>query len=940
MDMSKKIKGIAVMAIALLTVFLLSNSVLALTEGQTPQGPSQEEIQAQAKAQAGSHGPSAAEIDQFKSQFGGPPTSFPVPEIKKPQFEQPGTIPDEIKKYVSEKDIVDVYCAMTKWKSGQFFSAMDAVQKYVIEPTQQVAKDFEITLDIPDVGAIKAEGQKKINEICSASTSDQAQKLAVDFQIWGQQDTQAKFDALRTELQDKIKVKSDAIQKEIEDELQPFIDEQTASIESEIEAMVQPLVDEKVAEITARLSGGSSAPDPSALTAEVTSYVESKIQAIVDSKTAALQKAIQAKVDEIVGPKKAKFEKIGDSFLNVDQKINDYIQANQSQYDKYKTEAFNLRKNLVLGILDKNIKDGLAKLDAASADLAEAKKNDPTIKDVAGIKAELEQDRQTLISRMDAALEAGDENAFQQALNDFRVKWETIQKESEAAMQQSVSKVCTVALAQFDKGNAQMDPGIKQIKDLQTKCAKSTTDECLKVNQFSARFDTILSKFADLKTEMSIASKMCQDPANADKTNLIALMNKIQSDAEDVRVYGAALDAEKSKVLASTQAEICSQAIPQLDAAVTEIKKNDLTALQNNINNCAGKTTEVCKTVNGLANDFNSLKAKISQFTTGVENAKTLCSKTAGEEDFKTLSDQLNLLKGDGDTLRDAAQKLQAAQSEQMSAKILCRSVVPQMETGKQQISDGLAEMLKIRTGCSGKNDDRCKVINANGSKFDNLVDQSKKTLNKIADVNTKCSNASADKLDQSLLDLLDSIKLDKDTIDKMVVDLKDLEAQAGKSNGVTIEAEDESSTSLLPRTESWHSIKGKSGESWRPPVFGTGYWYLSRGGEYLMYNFTAPKDGKYNVWVRDYVDNFQPRGVRRIVMSFDSKNYGTFPETTASVPSNNRIGVFAWHKVGDGVSLKAGSHTMKIMKEATTSGAAILDSFYLTTGNDTPPEK
>jgi hypothetical protein len=173
-----------------------------------------------------------------------------------------------------------------------------------------------------------------------------------------------------------------------------------------------------------------------------------------------------------------------------------------------------------------------------------------------------------------------------------------------------------------------------------------------------------------------------------------------------------------------------------------------------------------------------------------------------------------------------------------------------------------------------------------------------------------------------------------------MIVDIKALESQAGKENGITVEAEDESSTSLLPKTESWHSSKGSSGESWRPPMFGTGYWYLSRGGEYLMYNFSVPKDGKYNVWVRDYVDNFQPRGVRRIVINFDGKNYGTFGETNASVPSGNKIGVVAWHKVGDGINLKVGSHTMKITKESTTSGAAILDSFYLTTGNETPSEK
>jgi len=935
----KKIKFI--IALALLMALSLNGRTLAQTSGQAPQGPNQQDIQAQAEAQAASHGPSAAEIQQFQDQFGGPPTSFPAPEIQQPQFEQPGTIPAEVKQYVSDKDIVSVYCAMTKWKSGQFFSAMDAVQKYVVEPTQQIEKDFSITLDIPDVQSIKAEGQKRIDAICNASTADQAELLAADFANWGQQGSQAQFDAMRAEMQDKLKTKSDEMQAQIKSQLQPYIDEQKTSIENEIKAKVQPLVDAKVKEITAGLAGSTTMPDVSALQSEVTDYVQSQIQDLVAQKKADLQKNIQAKVDEIVGPEKAKFEKISETFQDVNQEINDYINANQSQYDQYKTQAFTLRKNLVLNILDKNIADGLAKLDASSADLAEAKKNDPSVKDVSDIKAELQADRQALVSKMDAALQAGDENAFQQALIDFRTKWQAIQKQGEEAMQQSVSKVCGIALAQFDKANAQMDPGIKKIKDLQASCANSTTDECLKVNQFSSRFETILGKFSDLKSEMSIASDMCKDPQNADRTNMIALMTKIQSDAMDVKTYGEALDAEKSKVLASTKEEICSQAMPQLDAALTEIKKNDLTSLQNNINNCQGKTTDECKTVNGLSGDFNSLKSLVAKFVADVDTAKKLCATaSATEEDFKTLSDNLYALKDLGEQLKTQANDLQAKQSEQMSTQRLCRAVMPQIEGAKQQISDGLAQMLAVQSGCSGKNDIRCNVISQNSGKFNDLKNQVQTTLGKIDAITKSCANPSPDKIDQGLIDSLDGLKNDQDAIDKMVADLKALEAQAGKGSGVSIEAENETTSFIYPVGQRPATNMKETNPSWRPPYFGTGDWYLAVGGEYLTYNFSVPQDGKYNIWVRDYVDNFQARGIRRIVITFDGKGYGTFPETTASVPSNNRNGVFAWHKVGDGASLKAGSHTMKVMKEATTRGAAILDSFYLTTGSGIPPEK
>jgi len=897
----------------------------------------QEGINAQTGEQ---HGPSSEEIQQFEKEFGGPPQSFPEPTIERPQFEQPGSVPEEVKKYVSDKDLVAVYCAMTRWKSGQFFSAMDAVKKYVIEPTQQVEKDFDITLTIPDVDTIKAEGQKKVEDICGASTVAQAEQLVREFADWGQNQNQAKFDSLRSEMQDKLKTKGDGMREKIKTQLQPYIDEQKASIEAEIKVEAQRVADRKVAEIEDRLIGAKAPPDVNALKSEVTQAVESAIQSIIEQKKAEMQTKVQAKVQEIIGPEKAKFEKIGELFQNVDQKIDEYVKTNQSQYEKYKEEAFKLRKDLVFKILDKNLEEGLKKLDESAADIAEGKKEDPSIKDTAEMKAELQSSRKALEAKLDTALEAGDENAFQQALNDFRMKWETVQQEGEKAMEQSASKVCTIALAQFDKANAQMEPGIKKIKDLQAKCAKSTSDECLTANKFSSRLETINSKFTDLKTEMSLAAKMCQNPQTADRENLIALMRKIQSDAEDVKTYGEALEAEKSKELTQSIAMVCSQAIPQLDAAQAEINKNDLVVLENNINKCKDKNTEECSGVNSLTGDLSKLKGRISSFNSNVLKAKDLCSKFADEENLKTLADILNALKSEGQSLRDAAKDLQAKQSEKMSEKTLCRAVVSQMEGAKQAIAKGLEEMYSLKSSCSKKTDERCKLINANGGKFDNLTDAVRKAFNKIASINESCAKASADALDQKLIDSLNDVKKDKEAIDKMIADLKAFESQAGKGNGISIEAEEETTSFIYPVNQRPAVNMKETNPSWRPLYFGSGDWYLAVGGEYLTYNFIVPKDGQYNVWVRDYVDNFQARGIRKIVISFDGKTYGTFPENNASIPTGNTKGILAWHKVGDTISLKAGQHTMKVMKQATTNGAAVLDSFYLTIGSEVPLEK
>lgn len=866
-------------------------------------------------------GPSEEEISQFEKEFGASPEDLTPQgaEVEKSKFEQPGKVPDEVKQYVSDQDLVGIYCATVKWKSGSFFIALDAVKKY-IGPGIEKVKELGIDVSMPDLESIRAEGAKKIENICGAKTMAEAENLVQEFSSWGQNEVSAKFDNLRGDLESKIKAKGDELKAKIKAEIDPFVAEERAKIESELRQYAEQLGSQKQAELTA----SKTQPDVGAIQSEI----RQQVMAQVETKKAEIKDRITAKINLIMAGKKEQFEAIGKLFENVGSKINADIAGRQSEYDQYKQEAFKLRKDIVFKILDKNLEEGLKQLDAAEGDIETARKEDSSIESVGSIKAKIQQDKKALEAELDAALEAGDEAVFQQALNDFKVKWEGFRQDMEKVAAQSVSKACTVALAQFDRAKNQIDPGVKKIKDLQAKCANSVSDECVKTNGFSSRFGTITSKFADLKTEMAMAEDICQTPETADRKNLIALMKKIQSDAEDVKVYGEALNAEKEKVLNDTASQICSQALPQLDAAENEIEKNSLTVLENNIAKCKGKGSKECSAVNDLTGDVSKLKNQISGFSANVKKAKNLCSKVAAEEDLKTLGDTLNMLKSDGDTLRSAAQDLQAKQSAQMNAKKLCRAVEPQFENVKQQIASGLSEVNSIDKA----------IVNANANKFNDFKKQAQATLAKIASINSMCANASATALDQSLIDAAESIKGDKDIFDKMVADLKAIEATRG--TGVTVEAESEVSTNLLPRTESWHSIKGRSAESWRPPMFGTGYWYLSRGGESLSYNFTAPKDGQYNIWVRDYVDNFQPRGVRRITITFNGKNYGTFPETTASVPADNKIGVFAWHKVGSGVNLKTGGQTMKIIKETTSSGAAILDSFYLTTGVEIPPEK
>jgi hypothetical protein len=70
-----------------------------------------------------------------------------------------------------------------------------------------------------------------------------------------------------------------------------------------------------------------------------------------------------------------------------------------------------------------------------------------------------------------------------------------------------------------------------------------------------------------------------------------------------------------------------------------------------------------------------------------------------------------------------------------------------------------------------------------------------------------------------------------------------------------------------------------------------------------------------------------------------DGKVFATTAENTPGRKVPYPKGAYFWHEAGT-VQLKAGKHTLRVTKAATTSGAAEIDAYYLTTGTERPAEK
>nr|HRY62498.1 hypothetical protein [Candidatus Paceibacterota bacterium] len=456
-----------------------------------PSDADKAQIEGEANSRAESE--TAAARAQFENDFGAPPEAFAKHGPKElPKYEEPKGIPESVRQYVTDAEIVPIYCATVKWKTGEFFTSMNALKNNMLPAMQKVKSDLGISMDAPDIDGIISEGQSRVDAICSAKTIDDADKLARDFQTWGLDPNRVPIESFMQEFAKKMQEKGDELRKQIEAAIQPTINEETPKIQAEIEAEAKSMAG------SFKFTKQPSAAD----IANMRAQIEERLKPIIEQKKEQVKQKVMAKIEEIKNGEAGKFQEYGKLFEGTEQKIETERKAGLSAYEKYKEEAFRLRKEVVFNILDKNLAEGMKQLDAAEKDIEEAGKSDPSIRSVAEIKADIEADKKVLSSKLDAALEAGDDGAFESALTDFRTKWEQVRKEGESLAKQSASKACNMALPQFENAKSQMDGNMSKITSLEAKCAGSTSEECLTINEFSGRFATLKSKINDIKSAM------------------------------------------------------------------------------------------------------------------------------------------------------------------------------------------------------------------------------------------------------------------------------------------------------------------------------------------------------------------------------------------------------------------------------------------------------
>jgi len=251
------------------------------------------------------------------------------------------------------------------------------------------------------------------------------------------------------------------------------------------------------------------------------------------------------------------------------------------------------------------------------------------------------------------------------------------------------------------------------------------------------------------------------------------------------------------------------------------------------------------------------------------------------------------------------------------SAEVVCGRIEPGIAEGRPQFERVLVQIqaLELPEGLAERRDAAAAAV--------------QEALGAMDAVEAMC--AAPD--DVTARDLLPA---GNDLREKVEHAIAVLEALKSMKSGAAVffEAEDEVSYYITTPGAAWDP-REEIDTPWRSGYSGRGLWYMSRGRNWLDYEFDVPVTGEYVFWIRDFNDRYHPPQARVMTFEIDGREIGRFGSN--SEPPGAR-GVFAWHKATT-VALTQGSHTMKVIKERTTRAGGLMDAYFFGPPGVMPPE-
>ncbi len=436
----------------------------------------------------------------------------------------------EVTKMVPEKDLLEVFCLMTKYKSGEFFATIDALEEILVPALEELHK-IGLEAEIPDIASYKNQGQEKLAAICQAQTWKEAQTATNDFINFGES-VRTKLQGLSASLGQDLKTKGEELKSKIENEINSWAEQEKVKIQNEIESGASKYADSlriKLENDIQNMSFGNEAEAQAYANnraQQIKSQVDQWVKNEVEKKKAEMEAKVNDKASEIIGMPVENFKAIGEKMAKIEETIQKTAAEQLKQYEQYKIEALAKRKQIIITILDQKISQAEDLIKSKESLLNEAKLNDSTVKSASEYIAELKSDKEVLANKIEVAVENNDEAAMNLAIEEMNKKWNNLRSKLEAdlAKKQTPQEVCSLVLPQISQAKPQIEDGLNQIQLAQEEI-NSQIQECDKASEPMP----ICEKARSIYNQMSKAKEETQ--------NLLNQMSVVETQCKQASVW-------------------------------------------------------------------------------------------------------------------------------------------------------------------------------------------------------------------------------------------------------------------------------------------------------------------------------------------------------------------------------------------------------------------
>jgi archaellum component FlaG (FlaF/FlaG flagellin family) len=400
-------------------------------------------------------------------------------------------IPDDLAGVIPESDLVELIGYMAQYRSADLFAHLQAVDAVLTPLFADIKSVLGSDVDLPDVSAITNEFEAKIDAIFQSSTASEAESRVQDL-ISSGQEVQARFQEVASKMQavaSQLEQKGARLQEELtaamdewladeEQKIQQQLDEENRQLTAEMQAEVE----QYAADLTQSLiAAAGNNPNPDAIKAQVDAAVAAKVaqesrelqqymQQRGEELSQQLQAAAEVKADELSAGAYSALESIRDTSGNINERIEQAAQALLPSYDIYYQKFLQKKAAIIQAAVDAQLETARQQIRAFADELDEARKQGRDVPSADELLSRLEGDKQALIDRIVMA-ESG--AAIDEAVNEFKARWDNIRKSLEAARMQGAQEIIDKTLAALnDKdtetkllaAQVQIEKGIKDLE--------------------------------------------------------------------------------------------------------------------------------------------------------------------------------------------------------------------------------------------------------------------------------------------------------------------------------------------------------------------------------------------------------------------------------------------------------------------------------------------